>query len=488
MSARTRAIGLFLAQTNRSVFAHIERYRIFLCIERTELIHVRTHVSRHPKSRTHPTALAAEVEIARNDRHIGAASNVIKSRLPKFRARPRTLWWDAKRKGVALLKLLDHLIDNFTVYVPIDTDGTEPTEHRAEWVFDPRVLHHPLHRKSDALKERHEEQPIPVARMWHRQGDVFARRRELALELPTRETERKVHELVRFHTATLAKDESLWRVHFHGGGTHVSGGARDRASMEYTVRPIGFIRSPFVSKVEAPRQAVADGAVGVEGRIEMLPEYEHALDDLGGFDRLWVLFWFHEAKGAHAKVLPPRSTRKRGVFATRSPHRPNPIGMSAVKLTRVDGLTLYIRDLDLLDGTPVLDIKPYLAYADAFPDAKSGWVGTCDPRPSWSVTFTPAADEQLAWLTKAGLELALRQRIRDALSLGPHPHPYRRIKPLENGELVLAVKEWRVRFAKADDESSVVVKTVRTGFRPRELVTGTAPELALHRAFSERFG
>jgi tRNA-Thr(GGU) m(6)t(6)A37 methyltransferase TsaA len=128
----------------------------------------------------------------------------------------------------------------------------------------------------------------------------------------------------------------------------------------FVVRPIGLVRSPFAEKAEAPRQAVAEGAAGVAGRIEMFPEHEHALDDLDGFDRIWVLFWFHEAHGSRAKVLPPRSNRKRGVFATRSPHRPNPIGMSAVRLERVDGLVLHVRDLDLIDGTPVLDIKPAL--------------------------------------------------------------------------------------------------------------------------------
>jgi len=267
--------------------------------------------------------------------------------------------------------------------------------------------------------------------------------------------------------------------------------------MDLVVRPIGFVRSPFLEKAEAPRQAVADGAEGIEGRIEMLPEHEHALDDLEGFDRIWVLFWFHEAKGGpRTKVLPPRSDRKRGVFATRSPHRPNPIGMSAVRLTRVDGRVLHVRDLDLLDGTPVLDLKPYIPYADAFPDAAAGWVGaTSDPRPSWSVSFTEAAERQLAWLAEQGLPLDLRARIVDSLALGPQPHPYRRIKKSADGELLLAVKEWRVRFtvmaASLEDPTlearAIVVEALRSGFRARELA-GNDPALAVHRAFVARFG
>lgn len=266
------------------------------------------------------------------------------------------------------------------------------------------------------------------------------------------------------------------------------------AVADLLVRPIGFVRSPFREKAEAPRQAVAEGAAGVEGRIEMLPEHEHALDDLDGFDRIWVLFWFHEAKGGpRTKVLPPRSDRKRGVFATRSPHRPNPIGMSAVRLERISGLVLHVRDLDLLDGTPVIDLKPYIPYADAFPDAATGWVGANDPRPSWAVTFTEAADAQLVWLATQGITVDLRARITEALALGPQPHPYRRIKKTEDGELLLAVKEWRVRFSVGSASSpvgdrAIVVDALRSGFRPRELANGVDPALEVHRAFVARFG
>lgn len=258
--------------------------------------------------------------------------------------------------------------------------------------------------------------------------------------------------------------------------------------MAYAVVPIGFVRSPFVEKVEAPRQAVAEGGAGVLGRIELLAEHEHALADLDGFDRIWVLFWFHEAHGARAKVLPPRSDRKRGLFATRSPHRPNPIGMSAVRLVRVEGLVLHVRDMDLIDGTPVLDIKPYLPYADAFPDAKAGWVAAADPRPSWTVRLSPEAEQQLGWLAAEGLTVDLRARIHEALALGPQPHPYRRIKKNESGELVLAVKEWRARFTVSVDDATITVDLLRSGFRPRELARGDDPALALHRAFVGRFG
>lgn len=242
--------------------------------------------------------------------------------------------------------------------------------------------------------------------------------------------------------------------------------------MELIARPIGFVRSPFTEKVEAPRQGIL--AEGVTGSIELLPEYRDALDDLGGFERVWILFWFHRAEGWKSKVQPPRSEAKRGLFATRSPHRPNPIGMTAARLDRVDGLTIHIREHDLVDGTPVLDLKPYIPYADAFPDAGSGWLGSPKDARGWQVDVEPAAEEQLAWVqTETGLDL--RARVLAALALGPQPHAYRRIK----GD-VLAVKEWRITFRTETSEQRLVVTNVATGFREKD-----RPDI--HRAFVERF-
>lgn len=252
--------------------------------------------------------------------------------------------------------------------------------------------------------------------------------------------------------------------------------------MELTVRPIGFVHSPYMEKAEAPRQATA--SQGAEGRIAILREYEHALSDLEGFERIWVLFWFDRAEGARMKVLPPRSDRRRGLFATRSPHRPNPIGMSAVRLIRVEGLDVFVRDLDMIEGTPVLDIKPYVPYADAFPDAKEGWLDATDPIERWRVTFSTLAAEQLRFIVESGGK-DLRGRIEDTLALGPEPHPYRRIRKTSESELVLAVKEWRATCRV--DGRSIEVESLKTGYRAKELA-GPDETLAVHRAFVARFG
>jgi tRNA-Thr(GGU) m(6)t(6)A37 methyltransferase TsaA len=259
--------------------------------------------------------------------------------------------------------------------------------------------------------------------------------------------------------------------------------------------PIGFVHNSLATKVEAARQPRA--AAGTPARIELLPDrnFEHALEDLARWELIWVLFWFHQSKGWRPKVLPPRSTTgRKGVFATRSPHRPNAIGMSVVRLERVDGLTLHIRDADMLDGTPVLDLKPYIAYTDAHPNAGNGWLEDqgpagpdmqpADPLRAYVVDFDPLAAEQAAWI-EAHTGLAIGERIRSTLSLGPEPHPYRRIRRMEDC-LQLAVKEWRVRFTV--DACHVRVMEVFSGFRASQLAeAGADPVRQSHRAFVARW-
>ncbi len=154
-------------------------------------------------------------------------------------------------------------------------------------------------------------------------------------------------------------------------------------SKTFSYQPLGFLKSPYAKRIDAPHQGtVVEGTESGDyatATLEILEWVdEKALEDLDGFERLWLIFDFHLNDGWKSRVKPPRGGPKRGVLATRSPHRPNSIGLSCVELVKVEGRTLHLRAVDLLDGTPVLDIKPYVPYADAFPEANAGWIDTLD--------------------------------------------------------------------------------------------------------------
>jgi tRNA (adenine37-N6)-methyltransferase len=136
-------------------------------------------------------------------------------------------------------------------------------------------------------------------------------------------------------------------------------------------RPIGVIRTPFTSIAGMPIQAVAAGDVA--GRIELDPELEPGLADLDGFSHVILLYHLDRVGEMNLSVTPFLDDTRRGLFATRAPARPNPIGLSTVRLVGVRGSTIDILDVDMLDGTPLLDIKPYVPALDDRADARVGW-------------------------------------------------------------------------------------------------------------------
>lgn len=140
---------------------------------------------------------------------------------------------------------------------------------------------------------------------------------------------------------------------------------------EYTMRPIGYIRSPYKETSQIPKGL---GTVHtMEGILEVLPEFEPGLQDIEGFSHLMILWVFHKAKGYELVGGTPTDSREHGVFSTRSPRRPNPIGLTTVELVRREGVRLYLRGVDMLDGTPVLDIKPYTS-AVPIEQTRRGWL------------------------------------------------------------------------------------------------------------------
>ena len=253
--------------------------------------------------------------------------------------------------------------------------------------------------------------------------------------------------------------------------------------------PIAVYHCSQTYRYEAPRQGVFAG--GNTGVIEFAPNrnFEEALRDLEGFDRIWVIFEFHLNATWRPKVRPPVAPagRRIGVFATRSPHRPNRIGLSCVELEAVDGLCLRVRGSDLLDRTPVLDVKPYIPRADAFPDSRTGWLETVSPE-EWQVEFTPEALADFGFIGAAsGLDLAGFCRIQ--LGLDPLSPERKRLSVEADGSHTIGCRTWKVRFTADPAARRIRVLGAVSNYSPEELLLD-APDpygdKALHRAFLAR--
>jgi len=153
------------------------------------------------------------------------------------------------------------------------------------------------------------------------------------------------------------------------GAPHVQNG-ETMNNIRY--KPIGVIHSPFKEPKGTPIQPA--GAKGIEGTVEIFPEYAEGLKDIEGFSHIILLYHFHLSRGAALIVKPYMDSEAHGVFAMRGPSRPNPLGMSVVRLVRVEGNTLHIQDVDIVDGTPLLDIKPYVPGFDMREVHRIGWL------------------------------------------------------------------------------------------------------------------
>lgn len=147
----------------------------------------------------------------------------------------------------------------------------------------------------------------------------------------------------------------------------------------FVMRPVGYVRSPFTEASQIPKGPGAEHRA--EGILEILPELEAGLTDIEGFSHLFVVWVFHRSEGSELLGTPPTDTRPHGVFATRSPRRPNPLGLTVVELLRREGTRLHVRGLDMLDGTPILDIKPYLSSIP-LEAVRRGWLAEAEARRS----------------------------------------------------------------------------------------------------------
>lgn len=206
--------------------------------------------------------------------------------------------------------------------------------------------------------------------------------------------------------------------------------------MTYEFKPIGVAKTPFTQRFGIPRQPglvpEAKGILKIDGH----PDFQYALRTLEQFSHLWIIFVFHAHGGNKWKptIRPPRlgGKAKVGVLSSRSPHRPNPIGLSVCEIEKIDldakgGPEIHVKGIDLLDGTPILDIKPYIPYADSVPHANPGWASSEIQKTP--VHFEPLALEKLAVLEKA--EPGLKDLIEQLLTIDPRPGFQKRELPPE---------------------------------------------------------
>ncbi len=262
-----------------------------------------------------------------------------------------------------------------------------------------------------------------------------------------------------------------------------------RMNESIVYNPIGYLKCDEKHRFETPRQGVLAQNTGV---IELEPNmnFEQAIADLPGFDRIWVIYSFHLNKTWKPKVTPPRSGDKRkvSVLATRSPHRPNSIGMSCVELVKIEGRKIFIKNFDLLEDTPIIDIKPYIPYCDSFPDAKTGWLPQEMP-PTHTCTFSDNAIER-AECVYNGYNLNLLNFAELQLSNNPTNGERKRLYVIdeEAGLYELGCRTWRIHFTVAAD--TVHINNITSSYQPSELAPDAEDKYDdkdVHRTFAARF-
>jgi tRNA (adenine37-N6)-methyltransferase len=243
------------------------------------------------------------------------------------------------------------------------------------------------------------------------------------------------------------------------------------------LEPIGYVRTEKVQKFEAPSQP--DQSSAEVNYIDLAPgeNYDLALQDLATFDRIWLIWWFHKNENWRPRVMPPRGPAiRRGVFATRSPHRPNPIGLTNVLLVSVNGHTLTVGPLDLIDGTPIFDIKPYIPTIDSHPNSNHGWLNSLeDAKINYQINVSELAQSQLDWL-KIHWEIDFSEKLFAILGGDPTPHRTRRITKMPDGHFRIGCGVWRVYFRISDN--NVLIELIGNGYLTEQLLADGHEKIA----------
>lgn len=253
-------------------------------------------------------------------------------------------------------------------------------------------------------------------------------------------------------------------------------------AVEYKVQGIGIYHSKQVHPYDAGRQPDAHHQSGMI-ELNAGQNFEQALIGLKPQQMIWILFVFHHNSSWKPMVLPPRGgNQKIGVFATRSPYRPNQIGISAVRIIDIKGLKIFIEGADLLDQTPIVDIKPYLSYADSFTDETPEWLRST---PLHSVTWSNEAQKHLDFLKDSVPNLS--GFVTHQLEYEPTNSQKKRVKNHDSG-FTLAYRTWRVDFVVTD--LHIMVLKIYSGYSQEDLTNSEDPykDKEIHRKFTSHFG
>ncbi len=249
------------------------------------------------------------------------------------------------------------------------------------------------------------------------------------------------------------------------------------------LKPIGLFESTQKEPYQASRQP---DPLGTFGRIQMNKgeNFEQALQDLEGCSHIWLIFGFHHNENWKPLVQTPRSDRKIGVFATRAPYRPNPIGLSLVKLISIDGLVVSVAENDLLDGSPIYDIKPFHPEADVAFEPQVAWLNE-SMSDQFQITFSPVAENQIDFLESHNLN-ELKPFILRQLEYDPLNKDKKRVEE-NKGYHTLAYRTWRVDFTVVD--KLIAVLSIRSGYSENDMADrkDTYSDKNLHRLFTKEF-
>ena len=254
--------------------------------------------------------------------------------------------------------------------------------------------------------------------------------------------------------------------------------------MTFELKVIGTVHCEQQWHFDAPRQS---GLAKNLATIEVDAAYSQALTGLRDFSRIWVVFIFHTAS-EKLVIRPPRLAKGTvGAFASRSPHRPNRIGLSSVLLKEIRGSVLVVENHDFIDGTPVVDLKPYVSVYDSFDVPTEGWLK--DAAPEFHVAFSETATQKLAFL--AGRKVpGFRGFLEQQLSFLPDDAERKRIQRTSETEMTISYRTWRASFHLNREARLCTVCDIFSGWQPEELAEGASDpwhDKALHREFLRQF-